>query len=127
MVSRHLLAPIGRDVPSIAAHHQIRQQAGPAGLVGGAQTLAGVAVEIFVELQQIPPVWIVLKWTVGGEHRPPSICVAAVNVHQPLGDQRSDFLQIQFAVAQAGHGNGEIVAEEAVELLQCLDQGVIGR
>ena len=33
----------------IAAHHQIRHQSAPAGLVGGAESLPGFAMKIFVE------------------------------------------------------------------------------
>ncbi|MEI2781082.1 MAG: hypothetical protein V9H25_07375 [Candidatus Competibacter sp.] len=99
--SRHPLAPIGRDIPPIAAHHQIRQQAGPAGLMGGTQTLSGVAVEVLVELQQVAPVRIVLERAVGRECREASFGVATVDAHQSLGDQGRDFLQSQFPVAQS--------------------------
>ena len=102
MVSRHLLAPIGRDVPSIAAHHQIRQQTGPAGLMGGAQTLAGVAVGSIRRIAANLASADRAGTGCGRERGRSSVRVAAIDVHQSLGDQRTDFLQIQLAITQAG-------------------------
>src|SRR5205085_2318909 len=42
--------------------NQIRHQAAPAGLVRGAESCAVFTVEVFVEEQQIAPVWIVLEF-----------------------------------------------------------------
>jgi hypothetical protein len=43
------------------AHDEVGDQRGPAGLVGGAGTAAGVAVEVLVEGQQVVPVRVGLE------------------------------------------------------------------
>ena len=53
--------------------HAPGDYSGPAGLVAGAQTSAGVAVKIFVELDVIPPVRISLQFLRLTVHRTPAI------------------------------------------------------
>jgi|GEM_PF-5884637 len=47
--------------------------------MGRAQALAGAAVKVFVELEEISPVRITLKWTVGRKRRHATLFVAAVD------------------------------------------------
>ena len=51
----------GRGQPLPLAEDQVDDQAGPAGLVGGAEALAGIAVEVLVERQQVVPGGVVLE------------------------------------------------------------------
>ena len=52
---------------------------------------------------------------------------APIDVDDPLGDQRRDLVQGEPLAAEAGHREREVVAEEAMELLDRLDQHVVHR
>ena len=54
---------------------ELGDESSPASLVTGAYTRAVVAVEVFMEGNQIAPVWIVLKLFVRSKHRPALISV----------------------------------------------------
>ena len=54
-------------------------EAGPAGLVAGAKAFTVVSVKIFVEVDVVPPVWIVLKFLGVTEDRALARSVAQEN------------------------------------------------
>ena len=62
------IGPVAEKVAAVSAHQQIDDQPGPARLVGGAQALAGVGVEILVEQAQVLPV-VVAPGTAAGRGR----------------------------------------------------------
>src|SRR5262252_8390645 len=65
---------------------QIRHQPGPAGLMGGAEAGAVVAVEIFEELQMIAPVRIGLESCRSAEDPPPAVGAAREEADHPVGE-----------------------------------------
>ena len=60
--------------------------AGPAGLVAGAEPGAVVAVEVLVEEQQVPPVRIVLELLRAAVHRPAALLVLQEDAAEPPRD-----------------------------------------
>src|SRR6478736_2680056 len=52
---------LGDRIEHAPTADQVRDQAGPAGLVGSADPRAGVAVEVLVELQQVVPLRVGLE------------------------------------------------------------------
>ena len=52
---------LGDRIEHAATADQVRDQAGPAGLVRGADARAGVAMEVLVELQQVVPLRVGLE------------------------------------------------------------------
>jgi membrane-associated phospholipid phosphatase len=117
----------GPDVFLIAAHDQICQQSGPAGLVAGAEPLAGLGVEVLVEPEQVFPVAVGGSGVAAVEGWYLMVVCEAIQVGEALGDQARDLLQVARLAAEAGHRYGEVVAEEAVEALQRRHQRIVGR
>src|SRR5262245_1513098 len=68
--------------------------AGPAGLVAGAQARPVVAVEVFVELQVIAPVRVLLELAGPAEHRPPPLPVAQKDAGQASGQFLGDLVKV---------------------------------
>ncbi len=62
---------------------QLGHQAGPAGLVAGAEAAAGVAVEVLVEQEVIAEVGVVLEQLDVAEDRPAPVGVAQEEPRQP--------------------------------------------
>src|SRR6476620_3076227 len=52
---------LGDRIEHATTADEVRDQAGPAGLVGGADASAGVAVEVLVEQQQVMPLGVGLE------------------------------------------------------------------
>ena len=69
---------------------QLRDQAGPAGLVAGAEAGAVVAVEVLVEEQVVAPVRIVLERRLAAEHRAAALAVAREEADQALRELVGD-------------------------------------
>src|SRR5687768_4110529 len=64
---------------------QVRHQSGPAGLVVRAETGAVVAVEIFVEQQQVAPVLVVLELLRAAVDRTRAVLAAGEQADHPVG------------------------------------------
>src|SRR5256885_14396269 len=60
---------------------QFRHQSGPSGLMVCAHSGAKVAIEIFVELDQVAPVRVILKNLVASVHRTPAVPAARSEEH----------------------------------------------
>lgn len=72
-------------------NQDLGDQASPAGLMAGATAAAGVAMEIFVEWNQIAPMRIFVKKFIGAEERAIAILIPQENVSQSVGQFVSDF------------------------------------
>ena len=59
--------------------------ASPAGLVACSKPFAIVTVKVFVELNQVLPVWVGLKSLRIGVHRTPALIIAQKNAHEASG------------------------------------------
>jgi hypothetical protein len=98
-----LRAPELGDFPPIAAHNQIGQLAGPAGLMDG----TGLGAEILVEREQITPVRIVLDRCLPSHCGTLAVNARPIDIDERVGDQRRDFLERQLAAAGTRRGHGE--------------------
>src|SRR5208337_1936394 len=119
--------PEGRGVLAVAPQDQVGDQPCPSGLVGGAQPLPRLSVEILVEQQEIAPVLIGAERRLCLQRWRCSALVAPIDIDNPLADEVGHAYQREATIAEAGNGKAEPVAEEAVELLDRLDQHVIDR
>lgn len=63
---------------------QVGDEASPAGLVARAQTSTVVTVKVFVEQQQVAPVWVLLELLHVAMYGPVSLFVAQENVRQAV-------------------------------------------
>src|SRR5947199_104555 len=71
----------------------LRNQAGPAGLVAGADANTGVAVKIFIEKNEILPMGIALKFLRIPMNGPPTVAVRQEKPRQASGDFFADFVK----------------------------------
>ena len=67
-------------------HDEVGDQRGPAGLVGGADTAAGVAVEVLVEGQQAVPVRVGLEQAGVAEDRAAAVGVVEEDRDETAGE-----------------------------------------
>lgn len=72
---------------------QFGDESGPAGLMAGAQTGAVITMKVFVELNEIPPMGVVLEHGQISIHRTPSGVVAKKDVIEAPGNFRGDLPQ----------------------------------
>ena len=92
---------LGVDAPEEV--EQRRDEAGPPGLVAGAEPGAVVAVEVLVEQDQVAPVRIVLELRRAAVHRPPPVVVAQERRRQPPRDLLRDLEQRHVLPEPVGH------------------------
>ena len=63
--SLRLPAPVLGNIPAVVPQHQIRQKPGPTGLLSGAKPLPVFAMKIFMEQDQVFPMWIIREGASG--------------------------------------------------------------
>src|SRR5438552_2085117 len=105
--------------------HELGDEARPARLVAGPEPGAGVAVEVLVEEDEVPPVRIGLKLVDTTEDRPPPILITDEDAGEPAGQLQADLPERHESVTARGAGHLEAVAVEVIELLERLDQEVV--
>src|SRR6266540_7303137 len=98
--------------------NQLRDQAGPAGLMAGTNATAVVTVEVLVEQDQIAPVRIGLESFVRSVHRSASVGAAQEGARQPARDLRCHFGQRHPATRPRRTLHREVVPEVVMEPLQ---------
>src|SRR5205823_2498588 len=101
---------------------QLGDDGGPAGLVRGAEALAGVAVEVLVEEDQVAPVRVGLELLAGAEDRAAAVRAAQEEVAQPPRELPRHLPEGVRLPRTGRELDRERLAEEEVELLQRLDQ-----
>ena len=111
-------AASGWECSAPAEHEQQRDGAGPAGLVAGADAGAVVAVEVFVERDQVVPVRVGLELLYSAVDRPASVLVVGERRRQARGDFGGDLEQVHLLPRAGGALDFELVAVVAVQLSQ---------
>src|SRR5712692_5696691 len=110
---------IVRSDPLLTAlFNQFCDQTGPAGLMASADPGAIVAVEVFVEKDQIAPVRIALKELGAARHGPAAIRIAEKNVNEPPGNFGGYLPEIAFSAGMRGALHFEILAVVVVKFLE---------
>src|SRR5262245_3905283 len=99
----------------------VGDQRAPAGLVRGAEPLAGVAVVVFVEQDAVPEMRIGLHLLVVAEDRAPALLVAPEDVDQAAAQVVGDVLQRQHAARADRPLELQAVAAAPLELAPALD------
>src|SRR5690349_8590323 len=99
----------------------------PSGLMACAESLAVVAVEIFVERNIVAPVRIAVERFHAAEHRTISRGVRKKHVDQTFREQRRDLPQVHHIAASRRTLDSQSVSEIVVIALQRLDQEKIRR
>ena len=100
-----------------AAGDEVGDQAGPSGLVGGAEPGAVVAVEVFVERQQVVPGRVALEALRVAEDGPAAVGVVEEDADEPAA-QLGVLLVAVVAVASPHLGHGPFQGGEMVLALQ---------
>src|SRR4051794_28969854 len=96
--------------------HPESDGAGPTGLVTRAETRAVVAVEIFVEQDEVAPVRIVLKLCRSAVYRPVAVCVAQEHLFESPLDLARHFEESHSVTGTGRALYFEFVAVEAVQV-----------
>src|SRR3974377_1257143 len=106
---------------------QLRNESGPTSLVTRANPRPVIAVKVFVEINQVAPVRILLKFLQAAIHRTGSVRRPEKDPGQPARDLRSSLPQCGGAGRTGWQFDGKTVTVKMVELLQRLDQQEIDR
>src|SRR5262245_1862256 len=106
---------------------ELGDQSGPAGLMARAETGAVVAVEIFVERDEVPPLRVGLELGDAAVDRPAAIRPAEEDARQPSREIRRDVPQGRTRTRSGRVLDLKVGTVEVVELLKGLDQQVIDR
>src|SRR5262245_37592528 len=104
---------------------ELGDQPGPAGLMAGAEAGAVVAVEVFVEPDEIPPVRVGLKLGDAAVHRPSPIRSAQEDARQASREIGRDVPQGRARTRSGRVLDPQAGTVEVVELLKGLDQQVV--
>ena len=104
---------------------QLGHQGRPAGLMAGAEALAGVAVEIFVEKNEIAPVGVGGKLGHAAVDRAVSMFVPQENSGEAPRDFGGNFGKREPVAGTRRELDFEIVAEVMMELLQRFDEQIV--
>src|SRR5579883_953511 len=107
--------------------HEFGEQAGPSGLVAGADAAAVVAVEVFVEQDQVAPVGIGLELVEVAEYRAPAVAVAQEQIVQAAREFGGDLPQTHPLAGAGGEFYLEAVSQIVMEFLQGFDQQEVHR
>src|SRR5947208_15878670 len=95
--------------------HGTRDDARPSGLVARAEPRAVVAVEVFVEQDEIAPVRVLLEPAGAAVHRPAPIHVTQEDVAQTVRDFLGDLIERHVPAGAGGTFDGEPIAVVEVD------------
>src|SRR5271169_4441015 len=107
--------------------HQLRDHAGPSGLVARSNSGSRIAVEVLMKQNQVAPVRIGLELFEITEHRPAAIFIAKKNVRHPARKFSRYLPQGHHLSRSGGELNLKVVAKVVMKLLERLDQQVVQR
>src|SRR5271166_3434599 len=102
--------------------HQLRDYAGPSGLVARSNSGARIAMEVLMEQHQVAPVGIGLELFEIAEHRPAAFFIAKKNVRHAARQFSRHSPQGHHLSRPGWELNLEIVAQVVMKLLERLDQ-----
>src|SRR5690348_4646033 len=117
----------GRPDLAVAAADDVGDQAGPAGLVPGAERRPVVTVEVLAEDQVVPPGRVVLEPLVPAEAGPPAAGTAGEQGNEPVLEVGSHLVQGELGSAPGRVLDREVVAEEPAVPFQGADDQVVQR
>src|SRR5260370_42702728 len=95
--------------------------------MAGADAGPIVAMKIFVEKNEVAPVWIALKEIDAARNGPAAVRIAEKNAHEPPGSFCRHLPEIRFAARMRRAFPFEISAVAGMKLLQRFDQEIIHR
>ena len=101
--------------------HERAGKGRPPGLVRGAKTLPGLAVEVLIEEQRIPPRRVVLEAGVRAVRGAAAVRVEQKQTQETTLELVGDLVQIRFFARSGRQLDSQVVLEEVVEVSQRLD------
>src|SRR5215470_14254456 len=110
-----------------ALFDELGDQAGPAGLVAGADSGAVIPVKVFIKENQIAPVRVGLKYFLSASDRAAAVVIAQKNVSQPAGDFCRDLPEIGLGLRMRWAFHFEVLAVVVMKLLQRFDEEIVHR
>src|SRR6516165_11761558 len=105
--------------------HAASNNPGPSGLMASAEAGAVVAVEVFIEQDEIPPMRILLKLPCSPVNRPPLVLVVEKDVVRPVRKLLSDLIQCHLPARASGTFHPEIIPIIDVILQQSTDDQAV--
>src|ERR1700722_5989846 len=106
---------------------QLGDQAGPAGLVTRAEAGAIVCMEIFIEQEQISPVWIALEQFGAAGNGAAAVFATNENVNEAARNFGSHFPKIGFAPRPSREFDFEVLTEIVGVFLQGIEEQIVNR
>src|SRR5262249_17471656 len=116
------LLPINHAASLPTLLDQLRHEPRPPRLVARTNTRSVVAVEVFVEEDQVAPVLVGLELLRATADGAAAVLVAQEDVVQAAGDLAGGLPERRGPAGAGGEFDAEVVAGEVVELLQRLDE-----
>src|SRR5882762_3578957 len=127
---------LNRPCPTMSGRYKILlpglleelcHEAGPPGLMTGAQPRSGVPMKIFVKQNQVSPPGILLKFLKRAVERPPSVAIAQKNMLQRSRDFRAHIPERHLLAGAGRTFHLESVSVIMMKFLQRFDHQKIGR
>ena len=115
------------SIASAAVQEQICYQARPAGLMAGTNTCPIIAVEVFIEKDQVAPMGVALEFLHASVDRSTSRLVTQENGGQASGKFCRDLFQVQQVAGTGGKLHFERIPIKVMKRLKRLDKQVIER
>src|SRR5580704_12423290 len=101
--------------------HTPGDDACPSSLVARAESSTVVTVEVFIEQQEVAPVWVTLKFLGVPVDRSPFVHAAEKNAVQPSRELFRNLVQVQLVSRARRAFDGEIIAVIHVVHQECSD------
>src|SRR5580704_11125878 len=110
-----------------ALFNEFCDQAGPAGLMAGADASAIIAVKVFIEKNQVAPMGIALKNLGSSRDRAAAVRITQEDVNEAAGNFCGNLPKVAFLGGMCGALHFEILTVVVVELLKRFHQEIIHR
>src|SRR5437667_2735950 len=120
-----LLAVAFRVLPPLLKH--FRDQPCPAGLMAGSVAASVIAVEIFMEEQELVPLRVTLEFFVGAKDRTAAFAVLQEDRDEPFRQIQRHFPERLHPAGSRGALHFEVIPKIVVELLQQFDHQEVDR
>src|SRR2546429_9418087 len=109
------------NLGGVTRHEELRHQPGPAGLVRGTDTAAGVAVEVLIEEDVIPVVRVGVSALIEAVDRPASVPICKEQPSQTAGDLLGDLVEGRDVPRDRRAFDPGVITVVGMELLQGLN------
>ena len=105
-----------RGGSNAAVRHERSRERRPSGLMRGAETLSGLAVEVFIEEERFPPLGVSLETRVGAVRRASAGRVDQKQTQEPALELDRDLVQVRLPARSGRQLDCQVVAKVVVKV-----------